>query len=93
MQQALVTGSATPESSCFPVPVLSSRSLMPALLSPPMLVLFHFLIPALLSLPVPASSSPPIPASLSFPMPTSSSCSVLDPAPTYLTSSALRIFK
>ena len=64
-------------SSCLLVPTLSSCLLMPASSS--------LLVPTLLSLPMPALTSPPVPAS--------TSCSVLSLAPTWLTSSALRIFK
>ena len=93
MRQALAAGSATFLSFCSLLPTLSSRLPMPASLSPLILAL-SYLPMSVLSFPLmPALLSPPVPILLSLLMPVTLSRSVLDPAPTHLTSSALKIFK
>ncbi len=99
VRKALATDSAAPSSSCPLVPGLSSGLPMPGLSSgPPVPGSLFPPMPAPLSLPVPtplsplvsAPSSPLVPAPSSPPVPALLSHSMLGPALTRLTSSALR---
>ncbi len=100
--KALAADSAAPSlsrpfvpdlSSGPPVPGLSSDPPVPDSSSPPRPAPSSPPVHAPLSPPVPAPLSPPLPAPSSPPVPASLSRSVLGPAPTQLTSSALRTFK
>ncbi len=95
--------SPTPSPSHLPVLGWLSRPSIPGLLSRPPVFgsssgplvagLLSLPVPAPLSLLVPAPLSPPMPASLSLLVPALLSRSIFGPAPTRLTSSALRTFK